>query len=457
MKADVVVLGMGPGGEEVATQLAQAGLDVVGIEKELLGGECPYWACIPTKMMVRAADLLAEGLRINGMAGRATVERSWDPVARRIRDQATDDWDDTVAVDRFKATGGRFVRGEGRLDGPHRVVVGNNVIDVSRAVVVATGTKPYIPYEHVAGLDKVEYWTNRGAVAATEVPRSLVIVGGGAVGCEFAQIFARFGSNVTLLEGERHVLPKEEVEACKLLHQIFAAEGIEVRAGSAATACEAGDAGITVTLTGGGTVKGRKLLVATGRRADLAAVGAGTIGIDENTEQWLPVDDHLRVKGVDGVWAIGDVTGGGFTHMAIHHARIAAADILGRPGPGASDRAIPRVTFTDPEIGAVGLTERAARERGLDVRTGMGQVPDSARGWIHKAGNEGFIKLVENSKRKVLVGATSAGPVGGEVLAMLTLAVHTEVPTADLRHMVYAYPTFHRAVEDALRDLGDPG
>ncbi|MBV8161484.1 MAG: NAD(P)/FAD-dependent oxidoreductase, partial [Acidimicrobiia bacterium] len=197
-----------------------------------------------------------------------------------------------------------------------------------------------------------------------------------------------------------------------------------------------------------------RMLVATGRRADLAAVAASTIGVDEG-ERWIPVDGHLRVQGAAGVWAIGDVVGGGFTHMAVHHARIATADILGQETRGTSDRAKPRVTFTDPEVGAVGLIERQAREQGVDVRTGTAQVPSSARGWIHKVGNEGFIKLVEDRRRGVLVGATSVGPVGGEVLSMLTLAVEAEVSCADLRHMIYAYPTFHRAVADALENLAE--
>ena len=453
MRAEVVVLGMGPGGEDVATELATAGLDVIGVEKELVGGECPYWACVPTKMMVRATDALAEGHRVNELAGHATLEPSWQPVARRIREEATDDWNDDVAARRFESTGGRLVRGAGRLDGPSRVIVGDETIEVSRAIVIATGTRPRIP--DIDGLDGVDYWTNRGAVKTTEVPDSLIVVGGGPVGCEFAQMFSRFGSRVTVLEGQDHLLPREETEACSLLSEIFGAQGIDVRAEQAAVACAAeGGArhGVVVTLQSGATVSADRMLLATGRRADLAAIATSTVGISE-TEQWVPVDDHLRVKDVPGMWAIGDVVGGGFTHMAVHHARIVAADIQGHSTTGTSDRAKPRVTFTDPEIGGVGLTEVQARDQGLAVRVGMAQVPSSARGWIHKAGNDGFIKLVEDAGRGVLVGATSVGPVGGEVLSMLTLAVDREIRCEDLAHMIYAYPTFHRTIEDALRDL----
>jgi pyruvate/2-oxoglutarate dehydrogenase complex dihydrolipoamide dehydrogenase (E3) component len=387
---------------------------------------------------------------VNVLAGRATVERSWDPVAHRIRAEATDNWNDNAAVKRFKSSGGRFVRGAARLDGPTRVVVDGEPIDVSKAIVIATGSRPRIP--PIEGLDGVDYWTNRGAVKATAVPHSLVVIGGGPVGCEFANVFSRFGTQVTLLEGQAHLLPSEEPEACKLLHDVFKSEGIDVRAEQAAVACAVDGDGVAVTLESGSTVSAERVLVATGRAADLAAIGASTLGVDESGAR-IPVDDHLRVAGAPGVWAIGDVAGGGFTHMAVHHARIAIDDILGRPGPGRNDSAVPRVTFTDPEVGAVGMTERKAREEGIDVRTGSAQIPTSARGWIHKAGNQGFIKLVEDREHGVLVGATSVGPAGGEVLSMLTLAVANQIPIDDLRHMVYAYPTFHRAVDDALQDL----
>jgi pyruvate/2-oxoglutarate dehydrogenase complex dihydrolipoamide dehydrogenase (E3) component len=199
-------------------------------------------------------------------------------------------------------------------------------------------------------------------------------------------------------------------------------------------------------------VTGERLLVATGRRTDLGRLGVDAVGLDPKAKA-IEVDDHLRAG--DRLWAVGDVTGNGaFTHVAMYQAGIAVRDILGQPGPPADYRALPRVTFTDPEIGAVGLTEAQALSRGLRVRTGTAQIPKSARGWIHKAGNEGFVKLVADSDSGVLVGATSAGPTGGEVLGALVVAVHGQVPVERLRHMMYAYPTFHRTIEDALRDLG---
>jgi pyruvate/2-oxoglutarate dehydrogenase complex dihydrolipoamide dehydrogenase (E3) component len=188
LQADVVVVGMGPGGEDVAGRLAEAGLDVVGVERQLVGGECPYWGCIPSKMMIRAANLLAEGRRVRGMAGDATISPDWAPVAQRIRDEATDDWDDRVAVERFEGKGGRFLRGEGRIVGPGRVAVGDRVFEVRRAIVIATGTHPTIP--PIPGLGRVPYWTNREAIEAKELPSSLLVLGGGAVGAELAQAFA---------------------------------------------------------------------------------------------------------------------------------------------------------------------------------------------------------------------------------------------------------------------------
>jgi len=450
-QADVIVVGMGPGGEDVAGRLAEAGLDVVGVEAELLGGECPYWGCVPSKMMIRASDLLAEAGRVPGMAGTATVHPDWAPVARRIREEATDSWDDAVAVKRFEDKGGRLVRGWGRLEGPRQVVVGDRVIDATRAVVINIGTRAWIP--SVAGLADTPYWTNRGAIETEEVPESLTVLGGGAIGAELAQVFHRFGSRVTVLEVGAQLVGPEEPEAGALLAEVFGAEGIDVRTGVDIASIHHDGHRFAVSFGSGEPVVSERLLVAAGRRPDLAQLNVASLGLDQSARS-LPVDDHMRVEGTEGVWAVGDAVGhGAFTHVSMYQADIVVNDILGHEVVPADYRAVPRVTFTDPEIGSVGLSERAARDAGIQVRVGRASIPESTRGWIHKAGNKGFIKLVEDSERGVLVGATSAGPTGGEVLGLLTLAVHAAVPTTELRHMIYAYPTFHRAVEAALKDL----
>lgn len=450
---DVVVLGMGPGGEDVAERLAEAGLDVIGIDGRLVGGECPYWGCVPSKMMIRAANLLTEGRRIPGMAGASTITADWAPVAERIRQEATDNWDDRVAVERFEQKGGRFVRGWGHLDGPRRVMVDDRVFEARRAVVVNTGTKAFVP--PIDGLAGTPFWINRQAIETEEVPASLIVLGGGAIGAELGQVFARFGAEVTIIEGADRLLPPEEPEAGKLIAEVFRREGITVHTSSPVTGVShhAGHGGglFEVTMDTGDRARAERLLVTTGRHVDLATINVVSIGISE-TERTLPVDDHLRV--CDGVWAVGDITGkGAFTHMSMYQADIVVNQILGQPVTPADYRAVPRVTFTDPEVGSVGLSEAAARDSGISVRTGTADVSKSSRGWIHKAGNDGFIKLVEDADRGVLVGATSAGPVGGEVLAFLTLAVQASVPTEQLRHTIYAYPTFHRAILDALADL----
>jgi len=449
---DVVVLGLGPGGEDAAGRLCEAGLKVVGVEAELVGGECPYWGCVPSKMIIRAANLLAEARRIGSMAGTAEVRPDWAPVARRIREEATDSWDDTVAAERFEHKGGRLLRGWGRLDGPGRVVVGDEVIEASRAVVIAIGARALIP--PIDGLAATPYWTNRDAIETTEVPDSLIVLGGGAIGVELAQAFGRFGARVTVLEAGPRIVGPEEPEASDVLTSVLGQEGIDVRTSSPVEAVGFADGQFTVSVKGGAPVTASKLLVAVGRRADLVSLGAASIGLDEHAPA-VPTDDHLRVVGTERIWALGDVTGNGaFTHMSMYEADIVVNDILGRDVVPADYHAVPRVTFTDPEIGSVGLSEQAARDQGITVRTGWASVPKSSRGWIHKVGNEGFIKVVEDADRGVLVGATAVGPSGGEVLGFLALAVQAGVPVTLLSHMPYAYPTFHRAIETAVKDLG---
>jgi len=445
---DVIVIGLGPGGEDVAGRLADAGLAVAGVESRLVGGECPYFGCVPSKMMIRAGNLIAETRRVPGMAGISAVTPDWSPVARRIREEATDCWDDKVAADRFTGKGGHLVRGRGTITGPGEVTVGDRVFRARRGIVINSGTDPAVP--PIQGLAGTPYWTNREIVQAEQVPESMIVLGGGAIGAELAQVFARFGTAVTVVEALPRLVSFEEPEASALIERIFTAEGIKVCTDAPAERVSHNGAQFSVHL-GMSTLMAERLLVATGRRVDLAALGVAAAGLDEKARS-IPTDGWMRAA--DGVWAIGDVTGkGAFTHMSMYQADIVVRDILGQGGESADYRAVPRVTFTDPEIGSVGLTEAQAREAGLRVRTGLTQVPYSARGWIHKAGNDGFIKVVEDADRSVLVGATSAGPYGGEVLSALQVAVRAEVPVATLRNMPYAYPTFYRAIEDALKKL----
>src|SRR6266700_336187 len=384
---ELVVIGMGVGGEEVAGRAAEAGMRVLGIERKLVGGECPYWGCIPSKMMVRAANALAETGRVARLAGRATAEPSWAPVAARVR-EATSNWDDQIAVERFEGKGGTFLRGQARIAGPRAVEVDGERFEATRGIVIATGGEPSRP--PVDGLNEVAFWTNRDAIEATELPRSLVVLGAG---------------------------------------------------------------GVVVELSDGTRAEGERLLVATGRHSDLSSLGVDAAGLDPGARA-VEVDEHLRAG--PGLWSVGDVTGkGAFTHMAVYQGRIAAADVLGRDHQPADYSAVPRVTFTDPEIAGVGLTEAMAREAGHRVRTGVATTASSTRGWIHGPGAEhGVAKLVADADRGVLLGGSVMGPSAGEVIGLLVLAIRQRVPVAALRELIYPYPTFVRGLEDALRQLG---
>jgi pyruvate/2-oxoglutarate dehydrogenase complex dihydrolipoamide dehydrogenase (E3) component len=415
-------------------------------------------------MILRGAEVLAEARRVDGTAGHAEVTPDFTPVADRIRNEATDDWDDRVAVERLEGKGATFVRAAGALagrddDGRLRVTLDGRT-HVADHVVIATGTAPAIP--PVPGLRELysadlgahgAVWTNREAVRARSAPSSMVVLGGGAIGCELAQGFARFGTQVTIVEAAPRILMPEEPEAAQIVAEVLRREGLTIHEGVGADAVKEAPSGVAMTLADGTVVEAERLLVAAGRRPNLPELGLDTVGLDP-AARTLDVDEHMAVAGVPGLHAIGDVTGrGAFTHVSVWQARVLARELLGDDPLFGGYDGLAWATFTDPEVGRVGLTEQQARDRGLHVRVGTEPMPSTARGWIHGKGNDGIIKVVEDADRGVLVGATVVGPYGGEILGLLALAVHAAVPVRTLRTMHYAYPTLHRGIGDAVGAL----
>jgi pyruvate/2-oxoglutarate dehydrogenase complex dihydrolipoamide dehydrogenase (E3) component len=399
--------------------------------------------------MVRAGNSLAEAARAVGLAGQTTISPEWAPVARRVR-EFTAGWDDSVAVERHEKKGETFVRGDARVVGPRAIEVDGHRFTARRGLVIATGGEPAAP--PIEGLEDVDYWTNREAIEAPELPKSMIVLGAGAIGLELAQTFHRFGTEITIVERAEHALPMEEPENGEALGEVLRSEGIKLLTEATATRIIPTDGGISVELDDGSMLDGQRLLVATGRRVNLESLGIENIDLDPDA-RGIDTDPHLRAG--DGAWAVGDVTGiAAFTHLAVYQGRIAAADILGLDHRPADYNAIPRVTFTDPEVASVGLSEAQAEQKGINVRTGIAPTSSSSRGAIHGPGAEhGFTKLVADADAGVLVGASTMGPAAGEVLGLLVLAVKEKVPISALRDLIYPYPTFVRGLEGALDEL----
>jgi pyruvate/2-oxoglutarate dehydrogenase complex dihydrolipoamide dehydrogenase (E3) component len=455
---DVIMLGVGTSGEDLSLQLLDAGLDVVGIEASLVGGTCPFYGCLPSKMMVRAANLLKESERVNGMSGQARTSSDWSQVAERVS-QLTGGWNDAGGVKRFEQRGGRLIHGAGKMTGPRTVTVDGKSFTARKGIVIATGTKPVIP--PISGLDKVSYWITDDVIKLDKLPESIIFLGGGATSCELGQVMARFGVKVTIVEPGDRVMRLEEPEASEKVEEAFTGDGITVHKGMKASEVEPRGSSIVSRLDGGAELVSERLVLATGRKTDLTNLGLESAGID-SSKRFIEVDERMRAA--DGIWAMGDVTGKAMlTHVALYQAAIIAADILGKNHPPAEYHSIPRVTFTDPEVGAVGFTEAAAREAGFEVVAVTKQIDATFRGILHGS-NGGFIKLIADRRTGALVGATAVGSRGGEILGLLTLAVHARIPITKLRSMIYAFPTFAGGIGEALGAYGrgvttvlDPG
>ena len=444
---DVVCLGGGVAGEAIAGGLKDSGISLAVVERELVGGECPYWGCVPSKTLLRSGETLEEAGRARKLAAsRVDWDVDFPKVSKRVLWMARD-LDDSRPAAALEATGAKLFRGEGKLVDLRTVEVGAEQLIARKAVVIANGGTAAIP--PIPGLDKVDFWTNRQAAVPRELPGSLTVLGGGAIGVELGQAFARLGSKVTVIEAGPRLLALEEPEAGAALQPHLEADGITLMVGDPCVAVEKQGAAVVVHLKSGAIVSADRLLVATGRRPNYEAWKAA--GLAQTEKGWLKVDPVTLEARAD-VYGAGDITGlGGFTHLAYYHGQIVARRLRGHDAK-ADHIAVPRVTFSDPEVASVGLSEELARAHGIDVVVATTDPGEAARGYIHDF-HGGTIKLVGDRERGVLIGATLVTPRAGEVLGELILAVKLGTPLRQLADVIHPYPAFNRVLGAVLSEL----
>jgi len=442
MSRRVVVLGAGSAGEHFVGALRRldGDVEITIVERELAGGECSYYACLPTKTLLRPTEVFAAARHAPGAAEAVTGEIDVERV-HWWRDQVTDGRDDSWHAGWLERQSAELVRGDARVARKGVVAIGDRELEYDE-LVVATGSHPAVP--ELEGLGEVDYWTNRDAVWASEVPASLVVLGGGAVGVELAQFFRRLGSDVTIVEHNEHLLARVDAEAGELLAERFGQDGIHVLVGTQVGSVARGGSGFRVLLEGAEALEAERLLVATGRRPNVEGIGLEELGV-EITGRGVIVDDRLRAA--DGVWAIGDAAGVGLlTHLGKYQARVAAANIAGREAH-ADYRAIPGAVFTDPQVANVG------RMDGDGVVTGRYEIVGGRLSTYERPKRPGLVKLAADREERVLVGAIAVGPEAGEWLGQLTLAVRARVPVDVLLDTIQPYPTFSEATFSALVEL----
>jgi len=424
---DAVILGCGSGGEVLAPALAEAGRRVAVIEQRLLGGECPYFACMPSKALLHDAR-----------------EHTPWPDATRRRDAVAANRDDSAVASRFADLGISVLRGRGVITGPGTLSVDDTDLAWTD-LVINTGSVPIVP--PIDGLDTVPTWTNDQALASDDLPERLTVLGGGPVGCELAQAYAGFGSTVTLVEALDRLLAAEPEFVGEALAAALRADGIDVRAGVSLDRVVDGK----LRLSDGAELATDRVLIAVGRRPAVRDIGLETLGLPTDTA--VSVDASCRVRDVEHVWAVGDVTGiAPFTHTANYQARIAVEVLLGRPA-AADYRAIPRAVYTTPAVYSVGLTPDKARSAGIDITVEANEVGDTARAFAEGVSDGGRIELYADLARGVLVGAAGVGVAADSWLAEATLAIGAQVPLRLYAQIVHAFPTWGEVLEPPLRRL----
>ncbi len=445
-KFDVVVIGAGPAGEHAVGRMLKAGLKVAIVERELIGGECSAWACIPTKTLLRPPEARDEAKNVWGVS-----EPSFDwPGIRDYRNYMTRNWHDDKQVEGYEEKGVHVVKAAGKITGPGRVEAGGEVLETER-ILISTGSYPVIP--PIDGLDEAGYWTNRQATEFQEPPKSVVIAGGGPVGVELAQIFRGLGAEATVVEGSDRLLSRETPRIAELVKELLEKNGLGVRTGRHAESVRRDGDERVVKLDDGEELRGQEFIVAVGRKPRAGELGLETLGVELGERGEAPIDERCRVKGADNVWAIGDATGVAlFTHVGKYQARVAVADMLGQPAK-TNYSAIPRVVFTHPEVAAVGLTEQQARDQGIDVGTGEIQLADNiSRPSTFEEDPGGTLGVVIDRGRNVLVGAWAVAPLASEWIHQAVLAVRAEVPVDVLHDTIAQFPSYTEGYLFALED-----